>query len=225
MRKKMIIIICVILSGGLIVTGVILGQAPQPATPRTKLVSASDTVATVDLNACPILSAGYRGGCASQLQTELNSDDNAGLVVDGFFGAATRTAVISFQQQNGLTADGVVGPATKAALDYPGSVATPQPATTQPSTPQPAASPASPVDCSSVATEGPPSASIPPSQQAYFQCQPPGKPGKPVNAVDCVGGLIGTGLGAAAGVPEALPLAAAALGSLGVGVGLTARAC
>jgi hypothetical protein len=82
----------------------------------------------VNLDNCPTLSEGYQGGCVNQLQTELNSIDNAGLPVDGIFGPQTQQAVITFQQDNGVTpADGIVGPLTKAALNNANSVATPQP--------------------------------------------------------------------------------------------------
>jgi putative peptidoglycan binding protein/D-alanyl-D-alanine carboxypeptidase-like protein len=40
----------------------------------------------------------------------------AGLTADGVFGAATRSAVVSFQRSARLTADGIVGPRTWAAL-------------------------------------------------------------------------------------------------------------
>jgi Putative peptidoglycan binding domain len=89
---------------------------------------------TENLDDCPILAEGYSGGCANELQTELNIDDRAGLPVDGTFGPLTRQAVISFQQQNGIVpADGIVGPQTKAALDKENSVATPEPGAPLPS--------------------------------------------------------------------------------------------
>jgi peptidoglycan hydrolase-like protein with peptidoglycan-binding domain len=46
------------------------------------------------------------------LQTILNAKRNAGLTVDGDFGAATETAVKNFQSHAGITPDGVVGPTT-----------------------------------------------------------------------------------------------------------------
>ncbi len=51
------------------------------------------------------------------------------IVVDGFFGGQTRTAVQQFQAANNLEVDGVVGPITFAAL-FPDEPATTEPATT-----------------------------------------------------------------------------------------------
>ena len=50
------------------------------------------------------------------LQTSLNSTLGLNLKVDGIMGAHTRSAIRSFQQQQGLVADGIVGPRTAAAL-------------------------------------------------------------------------------------------------------------
>ncbi len=51
----------------------------------------------------------------SQLQQLLNSAGGK-LTVDGVFGPQTKSAVMAFQQKNGLTVDGIVGPQTAAAL-------------------------------------------------------------------------------------------------------------
>lgn len=51
------------------------------------------------------------------LQNALNDVHQAGLGVDGSFGAGTERAVKSFQSSKGLGADGRVGPATKRALN------------------------------------------------------------------------------------------------------------
>lgn len=59
---------------------------------------------------------GSKGETVKTLQTILNEVDNAGLVVDGSFGSATRSAVKAFQEANNLKVDGIVGPATWAAL-------------------------------------------------------------------------------------------------------------
>jgi peptidoglycan hydrolase-like protein with peptidoglycan-binding domain len=55
---------------------------------------------------------GSNGAAVKALQAELNKKRRLSLAVDGDFGAATRSAVVSFQSHAGITADGVVGPTT-----------------------------------------------------------------------------------------------------------------
>lgn len=50
------------------------------------------------------------------VQHALNQIMGLRLAVDGVLGTATRSAIRSFQQQNGLTADGVVGPQTEQKI-------------------------------------------------------------------------------------------------------------
>ena len=57
----------------------------------------------------PYLSTGSRGSGVSWLQTALNKANNAGLAVDGIFGAGTKQAVTNFQNAYGLAADGIAG--------------------------------------------------------------------------------------------------------------------
>lgn len=59
---------------------------------------------------------GSTGSDVKTLQTMLNTVSNAGLTVDGKFGANTQAAVKKFQSANGLTADGICGAKTWAAL-------------------------------------------------------------------------------------------------------------
>lgn len=65
-----------------------------------------------------ILRQGDRGPAVNEAQRLLNRK-GALLLVDGIFGAATRAAVMQFQQQNGLIADGVVSAATWRELRKP----------------------------------------------------------------------------------------------------------
>ncbi|MDD4075966.1 MAG: spore cortex-lytic enzyme [Eubacteriales bacterium] len=62
------------------------------------------------------LQMGSTGDEVKTLQTKLKRWGYYGGAADGHFGAATKKAVIAFQQKNGLTPDGVVGEATARAL-------------------------------------------------------------------------------------------------------------
>lgn len=63
-----------------------------------------------------VLRQGSNGQAVMDLQTDLNTFNNAGLVVDGAFGPGTRAAVVNFQASQGLVADGIVGLQTSNAL-------------------------------------------------------------------------------------------------------------
>ena len=65
-----------------------------------------------------------QGDDVKAVQNKLNSlNYNCG-TADGYYGNATRSAVISFQSAKGLTADGEVGPATWNALFSSSSTST-----------------------------------------------------------------------------------------------------
>ena len=71
----------------------------------------------------------YPNEAVRAIQTQL------GIKADGIFGLQTKSAVLNFQQQNGLVQDGIVGPLTAAALKKAASgVVTPEPKTTSPTT-------------------------------------------------------------------------------------------
>ncbi|HXO69812.1 MAG TPA: peptidoglycan-binding protein [Bradyrhizobium sp.] len=72
--------------------------------------------ATITLDTTPVADAGPVLD-ATFLQTSLNKlGATPPLVVDGIFGAATRTAVRAFQKTKGLTANGVVAASTMKAV-------------------------------------------------------------------------------------------------------------
>ena len=60
----------------------------------------------------PTVRRGDTNSAVKALQAQLNAKRNAGLTVDGNFGAGTEAAVKSFQSHAGLGADGIVGPTT-----------------------------------------------------------------------------------------------------------------
>jgi peptidoglycan hydrolase-like protein with peptidoglycan-binding domain len=70
----------------------------------------------LDSASCPAnIVEGATGGCVVELQDLLNIH-NAGIGVDGQFGAQTLAAVRTFQSETGIGVDGQVGPQTKAEL-------------------------------------------------------------------------------------------------------------
>ena len=64
----------------------------------------------------PTLRKGSKGGYVKELQTILNYNYGAHLVVDGCFGPLTEIALIAFQKMRGLKADGICGPKSWAEL-------------------------------------------------------------------------------------------------------------
>jgi hypothetical protein len=133
------------------------------------------------------------------------------------FPARPAEAGKAFQKENGISpVDGIVGPQTKAA-----SITL---SLTRSRRRSPVRRHQLALTALRTQPRAPPSASIPPGQQSYFQCQPPGEPGKNINATDCILGLTALGLGAAAGPAGGLA-DLWALGGLGVGDVAAVRAC
>ncbi|RSN21106.1 hypothetical protein DMC61_36295 [Amycolatopsis sp. WAC 04169] len=64
----------------------------------------------------PQLQDGASGDAVLRLQRALNAALDAGLELDGRFGANTTAAVKRYQSAHGLTSDGIAGPKTWAAL-------------------------------------------------------------------------------------------------------------
>ena len=138
MHKKVKFIAAALMAAALLIVGIVMSSAPNHAPAQTRLSAATAANSYANLDDCPTLAEGYHGGCVDQLQTELNNAGNAGLAVDGTFGAPTQQAVIGFQQKNGVTpADGIVGPQTKQALDRVSGEAPAGPATSAPTDPVP----------------------------------------------------------------------------------------
>ena len=88
----------------------------------------------------PVIRSGAAGDAVVKLQTRLQELGYYTGAVDGQFGPGTRTAVTTFQEQNGLQPDGIVGPETSqllysqdakpAVTPVPTDVPTPTPDTT-----------------------------------------------------------------------------------------------
>lgn len=86
-----------------------------PTAARSVAPAAPSTATLVDALGRVTLGTGSRGSSVEALQTLLNQN-GAKISVDGKFGPATRSAVMSFQSSKGLAVDGRVGPATRGAF-------------------------------------------------------------------------------------------------------------
>ena len=154
-RNKAKWTVSAVVAGGLLITGIAVGGSPTPAShPKTK-AAASVTGEYANLDACPTLALNYQGGCAEQLQVELNAVLDTHLTPDGFFGPATQQAVETFQEAHQISPDGKVGPQTKAALDSAIGNATPITPVT------PASAPAAGLPSSSAPATSAPATSTP----------------------------------------------------------------
>jgi peptidoglycan hydrolase-like protein with peptidoglycan-binding domain len=143
MSTKKLRIFSIAMAGGLAVTGAtVAGMTSGHAPAHAALAAHMASSPPVNLDNCAVLAEGYTGGCAAQLQTELNADNGTNMTVDGIFGRQTKDAVITFQQNHQIVpADGIVGPQTKAALDN----SIPSPVKAPASTPAQAPSTSSPI--------------------------------------------------------------------------------
>ena len=100
------------------------GSLPT-TTPRTVTTAAPDaqswSTSTQDYNAgYPVLRMGSTGSDVSDLQARLTELGYYTGTIDGKFSTGTQSAVLEFQQRNGLSADGIAGRATQDLL-YSGS--------------------------------------------------------------------------------------------------------
>ena len=77
----------------------------------------TEAFAATTLDCTNTLKSGAKGEQVKVLQTELNKVMNCGLTVDGSFGPASKTCVLSFQKANSLMQDGIVGPLTCKKLN------------------------------------------------------------------------------------------------------------
>jgi peptidoglycan hydrolase-like protein with peptidoglycan-binding domain len=77
-----------------------------------------------------LIRQGARSEYVRQIQSCLNSVNNAGLNTDGVFGPLTHAAVVNYQRANNLAPDGIVGPITwEHLMRRCGNSATPAPRT------------------------------------------------------------------------------------------------
>jgi hypothetical protein len=82
----------------------------------TSPMSADGTSFSTTIKDWPVVRQGQTGEAVRTVQYLLRQQGNAGLTVDGDFGAKTLAAVKAFQTAKGLGADGIVGAQTWAAL-------------------------------------------------------------------------------------------------------------
>lgn len=91
-------------AGGKVLAGLVARRKEE----RELFLSGSTTTESEEHN-MDTLRNGDKGQQVAALQKLLNAESNAGLAVDGIFGAKTLAAVKDYQDAKGLTVDGIVG--------------------------------------------------------------------------------------------------------------------
>ena len=89
---------------------------PQPVDINSALASGQVIYNNNQYSLGSNLSVNSKGESVKEIQRMLNAVGHYGLAVDGIFGQATKSAVMSFQRSKGLTVDGIVGNETYNAL-------------------------------------------------------------------------------------------------------------
>ena len=102
---------------------------PNRATP-TPTPAPTQAPTAVPTEAPGALSSGAKGQMVTDLQTRLQALGYYTGKIDGDFGSGTKSAVILFQQVNGLEADGIAGQKTLSALYGDSAIAKPGPVDT-----------------------------------------------------------------------------------------------
>ena len=114
MSTKKVRILSVAMTGGLIFTGAtaaVITSSHAPA--HTALAANMASSPPVNLDNCRVLAEGYTGGCAAQLQTELNADNGTNMPVDGIFGTRDQgrlSITLPAEPSNHLQLTGSSGP-------------------------------------------------------------------------------------------------------------------
>lgn len=112
-------------------------------TPSATTPSATAAYTPVSTPSDGLLQLGDAGAEVSDLQTRLQTLGYYDGPISGSFGSQTQSALMAFQQAQGLTVDGIAGPRVNAALDTVATsspVAASQPVTSPPVTSQPVTS-------------------------------------------------------------------------------------
>jgi hypothetical protein len=106
--------------------------ATTPGATAPASAASGVTVVGMAMSECGLIDVGVSGTCVITVQRWLNRLDNAGLIVDGRYGATTKAAVATFQSEHELSPTGQVDEQTKQTLRilYANYLADQVPATT-----------------------------------------------------------------------------------------------
>lgn len=123
----------------------IVGSATQAALYQSPATTSTGTTYTPsETSSDGLLQLGDAGAEVSNLQSQLQALGYYDGPISGSFGSQTQSALIAFQQAQGLTADGIAGPRVSTALSSssstvaaaPQTTVAPQTVTSQTATPQ-----------------------------------------------------------------------------------------